>query len=294
MRPSSSAHRQTAQSTTPSRNHRSVSGPERSGRPSRRSARRPTRRDSTAAARLRIAVTRGCDSTSPALSTRRPTCARARRLLDGAAGHPSPIDGDESPGGRARRVTRTAIGGRKRRSTALLEERRRSHRRHDAATAPRIIRREPAHRERIRPMGVEQHRRAARATRRRAPTSRAVSVASVSGDGSARSSSEYWSIARRRRIDLDRDDVDRRRGRMRFEIEQQQRPQHSRIAHRRRQLQHPRACVGAIDEPQLEADRRGAAVRALERQRTAARAAARTRTTAARARRSATRARCVR
>ena len=63
-------------------------------------------------------------------------------------------------------------------------------------------------------------------------------------------------------------DVDRRgaSGDDGFEIEQQQRAQDARIAHRRRQLQHARM-RRAIGQPQIEADRRRAAVGALERRR---------------------------
>ncbi len=53
---------------------------------------------------------------------------------------------------------------------------------------------------------------------------------------------------------------------MRFEIERQQRAQHARVAHRGRQLQHPRV-LRSIDEPEVQADGGGAAVRALERDR---------------------------
>ena len=68
----------------------------------------------------------------------------------------------------------------------------------------------------------------------------------------------------RHRIDFDRDNVDRARRRMRFEIEQQQCPQHLRIAQGGRQLQHPRV-NGPIDESQIEPQRGGATIGALER-----------------------------
>ena len=99
------------------------------------------------------------------------------------------------------------------------------------------------------------------------PTSaprRAISVASVSGDGTARSSSEYWTMRAGRGIDLDRHHVDRRGRGMGFQIEQQQRAQDARIAHRRRQLQQPRV-RRPIGQPQRQMHRDRAAVRLLER-----------------------------
>jgi len=72
--------------------------------------------------------------------------------------------------------------------------------------------------------------------------------------------------ARGRRVHLDGDDVDPGRRRVRLEIEQQQCPQHTRVAHGRRQLQQP--CVRrSIHQAQIQADRRRAAIGALEGER---------------------------
>ena len=124
------------------------------------------------------------------------------------------------------------------------------------------------------------------------PTSadrRAVSVATTSADGTARSSSEVLDHPAGRRIDLDVDDVDRGGGRMRFEIEHQQRAQHARIAHRHRQLQRP----GCASSDRRAADPAGSPPRRdphAPAPPPADRAAARARTTAAPACRAAIRA----
>ena len=119
---------------------------------------------------------------------------------------------------------------------------------------------------------------------------RASSVDTCSGDGCARSSSVHCSTRAGVGSMQHAHDVDRRVGRMRFEIEQDQRAQRFRIAHRRRQLQRARE-----HRREVEAQRRVAAPRRRDRRaraaRPAARAAAPARTTAARALRSAIRAR---
>ena len=119
--------------------------------------------------------------------------------------------------------------------------------------------------------------------------SRAVSVASVSGDGIARSSSEYWTMRAGAGSISIGDDVDAGGRRMRLEIEQQQRPQHLRDRASR-----PAAAARAHGWCDRRAGDRAAAPRRRDRHArappTTDRAGARARTTAARARRSATRA----
>ena len=126
------------------------------------------------------------------------------------------------------------------------------------------------------------------APRPSAPCRRAISVEICSGDGSGRVSSENWTMRAGRGIDGDDHAIDGRGGRMRFEIEQRQRAQRARVAHRRRQLQRPlvhgRASPGAAARAARR--RRDRAARGAPR---AAPAAGRARTTAARAPRSATR-----
>ena len=247
----------------------------------------------------------------PALAdpTSRPTCATAGGLLDDAARHAAAIDrharraaaldghanGDRRPERRsASRPSDSRDLGADSGSAGPLAPR--------AAGASEARAESQGSRDRRMRTGAIAHpsgrcvSRSAGEPQRVSPTSaprRAVSVASVSGDGTARSSSEYWTMRAGRRIDLDGDDVDRRRRRMRLEIEQQQRAQHPRIAHRRRQLQHARV-RGAVGEPQIEAQRDRRRDRRARAPRPAVRAAARTRTTAARACRSAIRARSTR
>ena len=69
--------------------------------------------------------------------------------------------------------------------------------------------------------------------------SRAISVEICSGDGSGRVSSENCTTRAGVGIDGHDDAIDGAGGGMRFEIEQRQRAQRARIAHRRRQLQRP-------------------------------------------------------
>ena len=95
-----------------------------------------------------------------------------------------------------------------------------------------------------------------------------MSVEICSGDGSGRVSSENWTMRAGRRIDGDDDAIDGAGGRMRFEIEQRQRPQRPRIAHRRRQLQRPfvhhaRLACG-LDEEETHVQHGRAAIAALE------------------------------
>ena len=67
-----------------------------------------------------------------------------------------------------------------------------------------------------------------------------------------------------RRIDFDGDDVDGGRRGVRLEVEQQQRPQHTRIAHRRRQAEGARV-RRPVGEPQVQAQRHAAAIGCFER-----------------------------
>ena len=69
-----------------------------------------------------------------------------------------------------------------------------------------------------------------------------------------------------RRIDDDGDAIDAGARRMRFEIEQRQRAQRSHVAHRRRQLEPPRADL-ARHQPQQDVQHRGAAVAPFEARR---------------------------
>ena len=191
-------------------------------------------------------------------------------------------------------LTRIATGGRKRR------------RRPDAKCRPRRTR-PPALRRggqaswRCRPRsspgrtGASRRRRddscrgSAGDPQRRSPTSapsRAVSVASVSAEGIARSRSEYWTM-RAGAGSISRVTTSMAAaGGMRLEIEEQQRAQHLRVTHRGRQLQ---------QASRASSDRRGGDRAAAPQPRdrrvrarpTTGRAGARARTTAARARRSA-------
>ena len=265
------------QSKMPSRNHRSVVPiVEQRGRRRHRSAPRPIRRDS---------IDRRSHQPPDVRHGRRPARTRPpgmpRRSIATCTGRPR-FDAD-AHGDRRTEAARATAGGelrwagrRRRCRIGTVRDLRRA-----CGTAPS---RSASGRWVSSSTGDPQ-----RASPTSAP-SRAVSVASVSGDGIARSSSENWMMrpgAGSTSMVTMSTAAD---GGMRFEIEQQQRAQHARIAHRRRQLQHARV-RGPIGRA---ADRGGSPRRRDRRARApppAARAAARTRTTAARASRSAIRAR---
>ena len=156
-----------------------------------------------------------------------------------------------------------------------------------------FVRRKPAHLERIRPMGIEERPAdPQRDSPTRAP-SRAVSVASVSADGRARSSSEYWStrpgagstsivtmsIAAWGGCDS------------RSSTRSVRSTLASRIAAGNCSM---RACARAIDEPQIQVDRRRAPVGALERRGQRLEQPRQHERQRLQRRRSATRARCAR